>query len=102
MKWICMKKSLADLNKSLEIEPNCTLLLRNRGKIYHNMGRYEESLADLNKSLEIESDNTIITSKEIHHMICRYEEALANFNKSLKIEPNNAFELRNRGAIFRV
>ncbi len=84
----------------MEIDPNNTFVLRKHGKFYHYMGRHEEALVDLNKSLEIESNNAwIITS---HHMIDKYEEALVYFNKSLKIEPNDAFELRNRGATFRV
>src|SRR5205809_4922240 len=99
------EESIADLTKSLEIEPDNTLALRKRGKIYYNMGRYEESHADLNRSLEIESKNAWITvDEEIYHVVVmsRYEEALEKFNKSLKIEPNDTFELRNRGATFRV
>ena len=80
------EESLADLTKSLEIDPNNTLALRKCAKIYHNMGRYEESFVDLNKSLEIESKNLcIITIGEIYHMMERYKEALAYFNKSLEM-----------------
>src|SRR5437660_7004283 len=97
------EESLTDLTKSLEIGPKNTLALRKCAKIYYNMGRHEESLVDLNKSLEIESKNLwMITIGEIYHMLERYKEALAYFNKSLEIEPNDAFELRNRGATFRV
>src|SRR5438874_663745 len=99
------KESLDDLNKSLEIEQqqNNSITLEYRGLTYYRMGRYEESHADLNRSLEIESRNAyIITGMDIFHMMRRYEEAFAIFNKSLKIEPNDTFELRNRGATFRV
>ncbi|RIB10141.1 hypothetical protein C2G38_2206932 [Gigaspora rosea] len=51
------EESLADLNKSLEIEPNEASTLGRRGDTYCMMGRYEESLDDLNKSLKIEPNN---------------------------------------------
>jgi len=51
------KESLADLNKSLEIEPNDSWVLKQRGKTYYIMNKYEESLADVTKSLEIEPND---------------------------------------------
>ncbi|RIB24838.1 kinase-like domain-containing protein, partial [Gigaspora rosea] len=90
------EESLANLNKSLEIEPNNANALRNRGKTYRNMNRYEESLADLNKSLEIEPNNAdaLRSRGEIYRIMNGYDELLADFNKLLEIEPNNAEALR--------
>ncbi len=64
------EKSLADLNKSLEIESNNAFALSYRGTYYemNMMNIYEKSLADLNKSLEIEPNNAF-TLKKIEEIL---------------------------------
>lgn len=52
-------ESVSDINKSITINLN-PLALRCRGKIYYEMGRYQEALRDFNKSLNIEHDNATI------------------------------------------
>ncbi|CAG8533295.1 17573_t:CDS:2 [Cetraspora pellucida] len=50
-----LEKSLLDLNKTLEINPDNATALYYRGLTYHYMSRYKESLVNLNKSLGIKS-----------------------------------------------
>src|SRR6185369_11126776 len=84
------KKSLADLNKSLEIESNDATLLNN---CCYMMDRLEESLADLTKSLEIKPNDALLLRIQgaIYYMIGKYEESLANLTKSLKIDPKDTW-----------
>nr|CAG8466104.1 1338_t:CDS:2 [Entrophospora candida] len=96
------EESLTDLTKSLEIEPNDALALKQRGKIYCMVKKYEESLADLTKSLEIDpNDAWALSSRgKTYCMMGKYEESLADLNKSLKIEPNDAWALGSRGKTY--
>ncbi|RIB16236.1 hypothetical protein C2G38_2190506 [Gigaspora rosea] len=98
------EESLADLNKSLEIEPDNTFASKCRGATYYWMDRYEESLADLSKALEIKpNDAFALRSRgDTYRVMRRYEESLANLNKSLEIEPDNVFALKCRGETYYV
>ncbi|CAG8738694.1 19688_t:CDS:2 [Cetraspora pellucida] len=69
-KQLCQyEKSLKDLNRALEINPNTTKALVNHGITYiyldrrrYNyqlLGQYEKSLADLNRALEIMPNDVI-------------------------------------------
>ncbi|CAG8582865.1 10949_t:CDS:2 [Ambispora leptoticha] len=118
-----IRRTLADLNKSLEINPNSAFALAIRGATYRMMNRYKESLADLNKLLEINPNDafalgnrgatylklleinpndafTLANRGATYHMMNRYEESLTDLNKSLEINPNDAFALANRGATY--
>ena len=53
------EETLEDLNKLLEIEPDNSYALKNRGLTYCTMRKYQKSLDDLNKSLEIDKNNAI-------------------------------------------
>src|SRR5947199_8948194 len=90
---------LADLNKSLKINPNGSSALRVRESTYHMMGKYKESFAGLNRSLEIEPNDALALRQRetIYYMMNRYEEALKDLKKSLEIEPNDAITLRQYG-----
>ncbi|RIB27762.1 hypothetical protein C2G38_2029094 [Gigaspora rosea] len=93
------EETLADLNKSLEFDPNNAKVLNNRGGTYLYIRRYEESLADLNRSLEFDpNDATILNNRStVYQLLRRFEESLADLNKALEIDPNNKITLSNRG-----
>ncbi|RIB04390.1 hypothetical protein C2G38_2254401 [Gigaspora rosea] len=78
------EESLADLSRSLKIDPNNAEALSTRGQIYFRMNRYEESLADLTNSLKIKPDH-----------LNTYEEALIDLNKFEEIEQNEAITLKS-------
>ncbi|RIB18040.1 hypothetical protein C2G38_2185735 [Gigaspora rosea] len=65
------KQSLADLNKSLKINPNNADALRSRGVTFYLVKRYKESLTDLTKSLEINPNNafTLANCEETYRMM---------------------------------
>jgi tetratricopeptide (TPR) repeat protein len=44
------EEALADLNKSLEIQPDNAWALSSRGEVYRMLNKYEEALAGLNES----------------------------------------------------
>ncbi|RIB06900.1 kinase-like domain-containing protein [Gigaspora rosea] len=98
------EKKFLKLNKSLEIDSNNAITLRERGIAHRMMNKYEESLADLNKSLEIDPNNAITLRERgaTYRMMNEYEESLTDLNKSLEIDPNDAITLSERGATYGV
>ncbi|RIB03617.1 hypothetical protein C2G38_2224527 [Gigaspora rosea] len=73
------EESLANLNKSLEINPNNVNVLENHRETYRIMlNRCEESLSDLNKSLKIILNNieALAYCKSTYLMMNRFEEYL--------------------------
>src|SRR5436190_443963 len=85
------EKSLADLKKSLELDPNNAITLENRGITHYIVGNFEESLADLNKLLEINPNNAFALSCRgaTNYELDNYEMSLADLSKSLEIESRN-------------
>ncbi|RIB06901.1 kinase-like domain-containing protein [Gigaspora rosea] len=111
------EKKRLKLNKSLEIDSNNAITLKELCIAYRMMNKYEESLADLNKSLEIDPNDAIaLSEREIdpnnaitfrergatYRIMNRYKESLKDLNKSLKIDPNDAITLRESGATYRM
>src|SRR6185312_11289710 len=79
------------LNKILNAEPDHTLALRVRGKIYYALKQYDNALNDFNKLLEIQPKNNINTlgTRAIVYLdLCQYNKALDDINMFLKIKPN--------------
>ncbi|KAF0553700.1 cysteine proteinase [Gigaspora margarita] len=83
------EESFVDL---MDIEPNDTFTLNNRGITYLNMKKYKESLVNLNKSLEIEPDDTF--ALRIRGTTYRIEERSLFLH--IKIVTPNIFE-RHQG-----
>jgi len=51
------EEALANLNWSLELEPDNHITLNNRGLTYAKLERYDEALADYNRALELRPDD---------------------------------------------
>jgi len=49
-------EALADLNRAIELDPNQTRAIADRGETYRITGRYDEALADFNRAIELDSD----------------------------------------------
>ena len=91
-----------DFNRGLDLEPENTWLLANRGESYRRMARYEEALTDFNHALEMEPEDASALAGRgvVYRQIGRYEEALANFNQVEKFEPNRDWNCFNRGITY--
>ncbi|RIB13112.1 hypothetical protein C2G38_2198718 [Gigaspora rosea] len=89
------------LKKLLDIEPNNSTALSDRGLIYYLIGKYEESLVDLNKSLRVKPDNLVTLGIRglVYQKTGRYEESLTDLNKLLEINPKNSIALYNGGTV---
>jgi len=89
-------------DRILDLIPDNSVALNNRGITYDSMGRYEEAFEDYNRSLELTPNHAVILANRAYayyHME-RYEEALADYNRSLELRPDSAHVLNDRGATY--
>ena len=95
-------QELDNFNKVLQVEPNNTKALVNKGIILTALGNYTEASKYINKTLEIDpnnvgalTDKTIILAKQ--H---KYSDALKTINKALSIDPTNLNALHDRISVY--
>ena len=94
--------ALADLNRSLEINPTYQNSLELRGVTHNYLKQYALALVDLEKCKEIDPKNADLC---VHISISmdaldRPTEALSYLNQAIDIDPNNTKALSNRGALY--
>ena len=51
------ERAAASYDKALELEPNNTALLNNKGKALANLGRFDDAISCFRKSLDINASN---------------------------------------------
>jgi regulator of sirC expression with transglutaminase-like and TPR domain len=92
---------MADLSRSLELEPDDAFALAHRGGTYLRLGRCHEALADLSRSLELDPDDAVVLRNrgETYNRLGRHDQALADLDRVLSVDPNDAVALRIRGHI---
>jgi Tfp pilus assembly protein PilF len=54
---------LADVEKSLELDPNNVYALDTRGNIYEALGRRDEAIADFRRALSVGADNPDVQTR---------------------------------------
>ena len=64
------EEAIADLNRSLEMDPNGACSFGRRGEVYRMMKKYEEALVDLNKSLKIDPNDVYIYMFDVVVSLC--------------------------------
>lgn len=93
------ERALAAYDRALELSPNQTDVLHNRGFILYTLRRYDEALTDFNRAVELSSDDPTILSLRAITLadLKRYDEALADYNRCLQLRPDHPRTLSNRG-----
>jgi tetratricopeptide (TPR) repeat protein len=95
-------QALADLNKTLEIEPKSVFALRNRGAVYYLLHNYNQALADLDKALQIEPKDALALTLRgaVHRKLDNYNNALADLDKALEVDPYRMRALLECGELY--
>jgi tetratricopeptide (TPR) repeat protein/SH3-like domain-containing protein len=86
---------------ALELNPENTTALFNRGYSYYEIGEFTESEADYNSYLEIDGDNPAALNNIANIYFSRgdYDAALDLYNRSLELEPNDPVPMYNRASL---
>ena len=92
---------LEDLDRSLEINPDNLIGLRNKGIVLVNLNKYEEAIDMMNELLKINpNDSRILSRKGLAlEILGKHLESLEYLDRSLEINPDNLIGLRNKGIV---
>ena len=93
------KKVVADLDKTIELEPNHAVAYHSRGSAKRIMGDYKEAIADHDKAIELDPNHAdgYWFRGMAKDGIGDYREAIADFDKAIELEPNHANAHFSRG-----
>ena len=91
-----------DLNRALELEPNWSFALDNRGAALSALGRYEEAIADYTRSLEEWPDDpaTLASRALAYARVGKGQEALADANRA--VDEQDTEDLWDPGTMYDV
>lgn len=97
-------ESLADLNKSIELNPNPKTrdVYLVRGTIYNRMAKYPEAIADFNKVIELDpkNANAYISRSSSYLSKKMYPRAIEDCTKAIEIDPKNADAFASRAGAY--
>ena len=95
-------ESLAELNKSLEEDPENAQSLYYRGRTYQKMNKLDLALDDLLASVELDPNN--VAAFEVIGWIYmnrkNYKESIRYYSKVIEQDPNNAKAYHNRAGLY--
>ncbi len=97
-----LEKRLPDLNEAVRLVPNDVEIVRTRGLVLADLGKYDEALADLTKAIEL--DSTSAPTYEAKAMVLvrmkKFDEAIEVLNKAAANDPNNVRVLLLRSSLY--
>jgi tetratricopeptide (TPR) repeat protein len=94
------EKAAASYDKALEMEPNSTALLNNKGKALANLGRYDDAISCFDKSLAINSSNPEslnLLAIALSQGLNKYSDAIVIFDQILQANPSYFDALIGKG-----
>jgi len=97
------RKTLADLNRSLEQNPDDGKALAHRGETHRLTGNFEVALDDFNRAIELKPDYAwaIAHRGETYYLMKRYQEALVDFHRAIELQPDYTWAIAHRGVTYR-
>ena len=96
------QKAFSLFDEALQLAPDNSNALMNRGVTYIDVGRNEEALGDLDRALELAPDNPdALMNRGVAYLnLRRNEEALRDLNRALELAPDTPFALSRRGGVY--
>jgi tetratricopeptide (TPR) repeat protein len=97
-----LQRSLADLNRAIELDSGLAPIYANRGLVYQYMGEPDPALADFNRALELDPDNAVfyLNRGAVYQRLKDKNHALADYDRAIELQPNNAMAYTNRGVLY--
>jgi tetratricopeptide (TPR) repeat protein len=86
------ESALADLDRTIELQPEFAEAYGNRSMVYIAKGDYNRALADANQAIELQSDFALAHNNRgvVYLNVGDYDRAIADFTQTLKLMPNTA------------
>ena len=97
-----IEKALSDYNRTIEINPNYSMVYNNRGLIYFYQHKYELAIKDFNKAIILNPNNMKAYCSRVlnYEKTGQYEIAIREYNKVINASPNYYLTYYNRGVIY--
>ena len=101
---VCLDKyeeKLVTINKIIESDPINSNLLTLKGKVLHELKRFDEALKPLNEATELNHKDEVAWAFKVYclYEIEKYEEALITANQLIEINPEFDFIWVDKGNI---
>ncbi|MBV9013571.1 MAG: tetratricopeptide repeat protein [Pseudonocardiales bacterium] len=79
-----------------------SIAYRERGRIYRELGRYDEALADFTQAIDLDPKYSwAIASRGVTYLqMDRYEEALTDLTQAIDLNPKYSWAITNRGETY--
>jgi len=97
------RETLADINRTIEPNPDDAKALAHRGENHRLTGHFEAALDDFNRVIELEPEYAwaIAHRGETYYLMKRYQEAFADFNRAIELNPDYNWAIAHRGVTYR-
>lgn len=95
------QRSLADLSKAIELEPNGFAYYNARGKLFLNFRFYKEAIVDFEKSISIKPNEVAYSHLGLAKYYLDDKNAISEVNKAIQIAPTFSEAYYIRGTINR-
>jgi len=85
-------EALASFTKAIELDPNNSELLNNRGNVYKYMCRWESAIADLRQAIEMQNDYAQAYSNlgNVYKEMGAFQQALEEYQHAIQLQPGFA------------
>ena len=93
--------AIADYTKAIEIKPDYTESISNRGICYSDLKKYESALKDFNQAIQLEPDfaPAFANRGKLYQRQGKHQQALNDFDKAIEIAPSYDVAYYNRAIV---
>ena len=98
------RRALADLNKSIQVEPDYAWAYARRAYFYGQTGDRDKALADYNKSIQLDPDDAEVYKNRAYLYTWSFRDtskALEDYNQAIRLNPNDASYYAARAETYR-
>jgi len=90
---ITLEKALADYTQALRLDPNNSVIYKERGDAYSHFGEPDKAISDFNQALRLNPNYSTAYSGRSNAYADKSEEnrAIADINQAIRLDPNDAF-----------
>jgi tetratricopeptide (TPR) repeat protein len=95
--------SLADLAQAtIDLKPSYAWTITCRGRIYEQMGRYDDAVADYTRAIGLNPDDSsaVASRGDLYRLMGRYHDAVADFTRAVEINPDDPWPVTRRGRTY--
>jgi tetratricopeptide (TPR) repeat protein len=95
-----LDKAVADLSKSIELDPKQALVLNYRGVIYcDQLAQYDKALADFSRAIELDPKAAYAWHNRgnAYRKLGQLDKAVVDYSKAIELDPKYASAWYNRG-----